>query len=244
MEFADLPDHRKHRGPHPEDRQLFAAEYWPRLLRATRDLSWLLSRGYASASALKIVGDRYSLDARQRLAVARCACSRDAAARRQKHEVQTTDLEQHPLWIDGYNVLTSVESALSGGVILHAGDGCYRDMASMHGTYRTVEETIPAIHLLGELTSECNIAKCHWLLDQPVSNSGRLKTMLQEIATKQSWDWQVELVPDPDRVLLHADQIVATADSQVLDRVVRWFNLARFTINLRVRDAWIVDLSR
>ena len=183
------------------------------------DLSWLLSRGYASASALKIVGDRYSLDARQRLAVARCACSRDAAARRQKHEVQTTDLEQHPLWIDGYNVLTSVESALSGGVILHAGDGCYRDMASMHGTYRTVEETIPAIHLLGELTSECNIAKCHWLLDQPVSNSGRLKTMLQEIATKQSWDWQVELVPDPDRVLRHADQIVATADSQVLDRV-------------------------
>ena len=239
-----MPDHRKHRGPHPEDRQLFAAEYWPRLRRATRDLSWLLSRGYASASALKIVGDRYSLDARQRLAVARCACSRDAAARRQKHEVQTTDLEQHPLWIDGYNVLTSVESALSGGVILHAGDGCYRDMASMHGTYRTVEETIPAIHLLGELTSECNIAKCHWLLDQPVSNSGRLKTMLQEIATKQSWDWQVELVPDPDRVLRHADQIVATADSQVLDRVARWFNLARFTINLRVRDAWIVDLSR
>ena len=115
-----MPDQRKHRGPHPGDRQRFAAENVPRLRGATHDLSWLLSRGYASTSALKLVGDRFSLDARQRKAVARCACSGDASARRKRHEVRITDLANRTLWIDGYNVLTSVEAALSGGVILSA----------------------------------------------------------------------------------------------------------------------------
>jgi hypothetical protein len=116
-------------------------------------------------------------------------------------------------------------------------------MASMYGAYRTVEETIPAIHLLGEIAADCRIAQCRWLLDQPVSNSGKLKRLLREIAGNEVWDWQVELAPDPDRILLHADQIVATSDSQILDGPVRWFNFARRAIESRVPDAWIVDLS-
>jgi hypothetical protein len=148
------------------------------------------------------------------------------------------------LWIDGYNVLTSIEAALSGAVILHARDGCYRDMASMHGSYRKVEETIPAIHLLGDLISEWDVATCRWLLDEPVSNSGRLKTMLRKVSDERTWKWYAELVSDPDSILISTDQIVASADSRILDESRRWFNLARVAIDSRVRDAWIVDLSR
>jgi hypothetical protein len=238
-----LPDQRRHRGPHPEDRQLFASENWRRLRAAMEDLSWLLTRGYSPCSALKIVGDRYSLDARQRIAVARCACGNESMARRQRHQVQPADVAGHELWLDGFNILTTIESAFSGGVILHARDGCYRDMASIHGTYRSVSETIPAIHTIGKLLAEWNVAECHWLLDQPVSNSGRLKTTLRETAAKQNWNWQAELVPNPDNVLCDAEQIVATADSHVLDYAPRWFNLARLAIDLRIREAWIVDLS-
>ncbi|MCG8584816.1 MAG: DUF434 domain-containing protein [Pirellulales bacterium] len=118
-----MPDTRKHRGPHPEDLQLFAEEHVPRLREAANDLAWLFNRGYASASALKIVGDRYALIARQRTAVARCACSDEATARRQQRQITSEELAGRRLWIDGYNVLTSVEAALSGGVILHARDG-------------------------------------------------------------------------------------------------------------------------
>ena len=238
-----MPDQRKHRGPHPGDEQRFAAENVPRLREATQHLSWLLSRGYASASALKLVGDRFSLDARQRKAVARSACSNDARTRRQQHEVPIADLADGELWIDGYNVLTSVEAALSGGVILSAADGCYRDMASMHGSYRKVEETLPAVNLLGELLEAWTVAACRWLFDRPVSNSGRLKTILRETADQRGWNWQIELVPNPDRDLVQTTSIVATADSQVLDQVDRWFNLAKAAIDARVDDAWIVDLS-
>jgi hypothetical protein len=189
------------------------------------------------------VGDRYSLDARQRLAVARCACGDAAVARRRQHQVSAADIAGQELWIDGYNVLTSIESALSGGVILHARDGSYRDMASMHGTYRSVEETIPASRLLGELAAQWKVAGCHWLLDQPVSNSGRLKTLLRTIAAEHNWNWQAELVPAPDQVLCRCDQIVATADSHILDCAQRWFNMARLAIDSRIGRAWIVDLS-
>jgi hypothetical protein len=238
-----VPDQRKHRGAHPEDKRLFACENWPRLRDATHDLNWLLSRGYASTSAVKIVGDRYELDARQRIAVARCACGDAAVSRRQLHQVSAGDLQGEELWIDGYNVLTSIESALSGGVILHARDGCFRDMASMHGTYRTVEETIPAICILGELTTEWSAGTCHWLLDQPVSNSGRLKTLLRDVATKHGWNWEAELSLSPDRVLCRKDQIIATADSHILDCALRWLNLARLAIESRIARAWIVDLA-
>ena len=238
-----MPDNRKHRGPHPDDRQLFADSQCARLREATSDLSWLLNRGYASKSALKIVGDRYALVARQRVAVARCACSDAAVKRRQRHQVQATEIGQRELWIDGYNVLTSLEAALAGGAILHARDGCYRDMASMHGNYRKVRETVPALCILGELLAEWNVASCRWLLDQPVSNSGRLKTVIQEIAEERDWNWRTFLVRDPDRDLIRADQIVATSDSQILDQAMRSFNLVRFAIESRVPDAWIVDLS-
>ena len=69
--------------------------------------------------------------------------------RRQAHQVGAEQLPGATLWLDGYNVLTTIEAALAGGVILAARDGAYRDMASMHGSYRKVAETLPALDLLG-----------------------------------------------------------------------------------------------
>jgi hypothetical protein len=53
----------------------------------------------------------------------------------------------------------------------------------------------------------------------------------------------VRLVASPDRALIDAHGIVATADSGVLDRCGRWFNLAREVVAAAVPRAWIVDLS-
>ncbi len=238
-----MPDQRKHRGPHPEDSRLFAPAAWPRLRQAVQDMSWLLNRGYGGPSTLKLVGDRYELDARQRVAVSRCAFADQQVADRSARQVQPADLVDQQVWIDGYNVLTSLEAALAGGVILLGRDEVYRDMASMHGSYRKVEETLPALELLGEVLSRCQVAGCHWLLDQPVSNSGRLAALLREFAEARGLTWQAELVPDPDAVLIGTDAVVASADRQILDQTQRWLNLARLVIDLRVPNPWIVDLS-
>ena len=186
-----MPDTRRHRGPHPEDKRLFAREHWPLLRSAVADLNWLLTRGYAEPSALKLVGDRHWLDRRQRIAVMRCACSDQALESRRSRELDLRDLAGRRLLLDGYNVLTTVEAALAGGVILVGRDGCYRDMASVHGTYRKVDETLPALEHIGRLLDQSAVANCLWYLDSPVSNSGRLKTVMLEFALEREWPWQV-----------------------------------------------------
>ena len=239
-----MPDRRKHRGPHPEDAGLFAAEIRSRLSQAVDDLCWLLTRGYAPDSSLKIVGDRYGLVARQRVAVARCSCGNADGGRRRMHEVAAGALHNQPLKLDGYNVLTTIEAALSGGVIFAARDGAYRDMASMHGTYRRVAETLPALELLGDELARLSVAECVLYLDRPVSNSGRLKSLIENVASSNGWPWRVELAANPDALLAESPEIVATADSVILDRCRAWYNLARAIIARQVPQAWIVDLSR
>ena len=80
-----MPRHQTHRGLAPQDERLFAARQLPALRAAAADLCWLLDRGYALRSAVELVGNRHVLTARQRMAVARCACSQqDAQQRRQR----------------------------------------------------------------------------------------------------------------------------------------------------------------
>jgi hypothetical protein len=238
-----LPDTRSHRGPHPEDHRLFAPETLATLREAVADLNWLLSRGYPKAGAQKLVGDRYQLAARQRTAVARCACSDADRQRRKLREVPCEALAGRALSLDGYNVLTTVEAALAGGVILAACDGAYRDMASMHGSFRRVSETRPALELIGQATAVLGVSACLWLLDRPVSNSGRLKKAMIELAAEHGWGWTIELVPNPDAVLIQSDCIAATADSAVMDRCPAWCNLGREVVVRSVPGAVVVDLA-
>ncbi|HEY7119231.1 MAG TPA: DUF434 domain-containing protein, partial [Tepidisphaeraceae bacterium] len=224
-----MPDERRHRGAHPEDAALFGADWLDPLRRAVADLSWLLSRGYAPVSALKVVGDRFNLSARQRTAVMRCACPDQGLAGRRSRETGLDSIAGRELLIDGYNVLTTVEAALAGGVLIVGRDGCWRDMASMHGTWRRVEETPPALARIGQvIQGRHGSAEVVWYLDAPVSNSGRLKGVIQGVAREHDWPWRVELVLDPDKQLAGAkDALVATADSVILDRCGRWVQLAR-----------------
>lgn len=238
-----LPDKRKHRGPHPEDERLFAESNWPTLRQAVQDFCWLLNRDYADKSALKLVGDHFALTQRQRMALMRCCCSDEARRQRRARQVSPENLPECLLLLDGYNVITTIEAALSGGVILKARDGCFRDLAGMHGTYRKVDETIPAVQLIGQYLDDIKIGPCRWYLDKPVSNSGRLKQLLREIAQQQSWNWQVELVFSPDGVLTRTPEIVATADSEILNRGPRWFNLAREIIEKYIPDANIIEIA-
>jgi len=190
-----------------------------------------------------LVGDKLSLIERQRLAIMRSACSDRQLASRRNREIKITELAGQPIVIDGYNVLITIEAAMSGGVVFKGRDGCFRDLASIHGTYRKVTETIPAVELIGEFLKAGNITDCLWLLDSPVSNSGRLKTLIAELAGENNWNWQIELLTSPDAKLIRTDLTVASSDSVVLDGCKRWVNLARAIIEQKLPKTYVVDLS-
>ena len=63
-----------------------------------------------------------------------------------------------------------------------------------------------------------------------------------ETAAARGWDWQVELVLNPDRVLARSEQIVATSDRAILNRCRQWFNLTRQVVERRVPGARVVAL--
>jgi hypothetical protein len=128
-------------------------------------------------------------------------------------------------------------------VIFKGRDGCFRDLASVHGTYRKVTETIPAVELIGQFLREVSAGKTLWLLDSPVSNSGRLKTLIGELARKNNWNWEIELLLSPDAELKKTDQIVASSDSVVLDACRKWTNLAAEIITQKLPSATIIELS-
>ena len=226
-----MPDKRAHRGPHPEDAQLFNAKTLPTLQAAVSDMGWLLSRGYADKSSLKLVGDRYALTQRQRLAVMRASCSDQQFKNRTCKRMSGNLMQDRTLVIDGYNLLITIEAALSHAPLFICRDGTIRDLASIHGTYRKVEETIPAITIIAHVLDKLSFSKAVWLLDEPVSNSGRLKKRILAFAQEKSMDWNVQLVPNPDKVLIESQAIIVTSDSAVLDRCKQWLNLAGILID-------------
>lgn len=238
--------HRKqtHRGQHPQDARLFAPKWLPVLCDATADMTFLLSKGYADTSALKLVGDHYQLDSRQRHAVQRAACSLQSQQYREQHEANPHTLKNRPIGIDGYNLLITAESALAGGILIRCCDGCIRDMAGIHGSYRKVEETYPAIRLIGETLARLEVGAIRWYLDSPVSNSGKLRAILAEEAQERSWNWDVELEKNPDKVLIASNDPVATSDGWILDRAHEWVNLTALIIGSFAHPPRIIDLSR
>ena len=238
-----MPDKRKHRGPHPEDAKLFSPEALEDLRSAMADYAMLLSKGYAQKSSLKLVGDKFSLTERQRLGLMRSGCSDEQLASRIERRVAIEDLCARRIGIDGYNLLITIEAAMSGGVIFKGREGCYRDLASIHGTYRKVTETIPAVELIGSFLQEIGAGEALWLLDKPVSNSGRLKALIGQIAQENGWPWKIELVISPDAALIKGDMIAATSDSAILDACEKWLNLATEIINKNLDSIWVVDLS-
>jgi hypothetical protein len=246
MRFATIitmPDTRTHRGAGPQDGKLFAAGTVRILKSAVDDYSLLLTKGYAETSSLKLVGDRFELNQRQRIAVMRCACSDQQSQLRREHQIDIKAAAGKALAIDGYNVLITIEAALAGAPIFVARDGCCRDICGLHGTYRKVQETIPAAELIGDFFAELAPSKIQWYFDSPVSNSGRLKVMLLELAERNKWNWQIELSLNPDKALLATEDIIATSDSIILDDCKQWLNLSAEIISAKIRDTWLINLS-
>jgi len=236
-----MPDKRTHRGPHPEDRLDFDSGILPSLRVAVADYSLLLTKDYPPAGSLKLVGDHFNLTARQRMAVMRSTCSDQQRTHRRQSAVSFYDLPGKAIALDGYNQLITLEAALAGGAIFRGRDGCLRDLAGLHGTYHRVSETIPAIGRIGELFAGIGIQDVLWLFDRPVSNSGRLKTLIEQTAREKGWTWKVELAQSPDKQLADTDRIVLTSDSDILDKCRQWSNAMPFLLQ-SVSPLWLMDL--
>lgn len=208
------------------------------------DINYLLTRGYTAASALKTVLTKYSLHRRQLLALQGMGCAKhEIVARNQKEKPQAA-LANTILYLDGFNVLILLESYLSGAFVFKGVDGCYRDISSVHGTYKRVQQTDEALLMVGNACEKLGVKQVVWVFDKPVSNSGKIKTRCHEIAAQHQFNWEVILDDSPDKFLAQLPDIVCSSDAKILNQCTQWFNLGAYLIQShKIKDARIIDLS-
>ncbi len=231
-----------HRGRKPHDDQLFGPHWLPILKEAVDDLGYLLTRGYSASAALAIVGNRYQLNQRQRMAVGRMSASDQEISQRKQKECKPIALQDQAVAIDGFNLLILLESVMSGAYIFKGRDGTYRDIASVHGSYKRVIQTEEAIPLAGDTLKALKVSAVRWVLDSPVSYSGQLKEFLYKLSEENGYHWEVTLIHNPDIVLAESQQIVISSDGWILDRVARWFNLGAYLIENKLPQAQTISV--
>ncbi len=200
-----------------------------KLLLAVDDLSYLLEKKYGIKAALQLVGNRYLLNERQQKAVRGMAASNTSVKIR--NEKLVTNLKGKTIIIDAFNLLITLESLLSGAFLFKGRDGCYRDLSSVHGTYKRVVQTENVLKLTGRACLDLEIKNALWVFDKPVSNSGRMKVMLYDIAKENDFPWNIILDYNPDKYLAESNCIVVSSDAWILNNCTYWFNMIAFLLD-------------
>lgn len=219
------------RGFMPTDERDFSEKMIPKFRKAAEEVYFLLNRGYPVTSTTRFIGDHYQLSERQRLALARTVSPEESIRSRKSREV--TDVSGKTLYIDGFNVIIGLEIAYSDSMLFRCMDGTVRDLAGLHGTYRLIPQTDLAIQALLVSLGELHVEKAVIYLDQPVSNSGRLKQRILEFAETIPFELEVE-IENPVDAILKTKPLIATADAIILDECSQWFNLVRYVVESQI----------
>lgn len=227
------------RGSSPNDQKEFSCKSIDKLLKAGRDLQYLLNQGYSIKGASTFVGNHYLLSERQRLALARAVSSNENIKMRESKEVKSIP-QGSVVNIDGFNTIITLEVALSGSLLLKSMDGTIRDLAALRGTYRLIDKTDTAIMLIGSVLEKNKIDKAVFYLDAPVSNSGRLRQRIIELLNQFTFEVHVEVINNVDVVLEKLDNVI-TSDAIILDKCVSWINLSSKIIGEIDRDYPYID---
>ncbi|ESU24865.1 hypothetical protein FEDK69T_04180 [Flavobacterium enshiense DK69] len=215
---------QSNRGKEAKDDVLFGSQARLIFKEALWDLHYLLSRNYSEKNALQTVGTRYKLTQRQIRAIQSMAASEEQLTVVKSKAVSIENLKGKDLVLDGFNVLILLESLFSNAYLFKGLDGCYRDLSSVHGTYKKVSQTSQALDCVAGFYKKHEIGNIIWIFDKPVSNSGRIKKMIEELAVKENLNWCVILENNADQSIIDLQKITVSSDAFIIRNCSQWFN--------------------
>ena len=224
------------RGFVPKDERYFSPTALGTLRMASQHITYLIDNGYDLKQASTFVGDHFQLSERQRVAIMRSVATSEQLAGRRAKEIPIERIGGSEVWIDGFNTIITIEVMLAESTLLSCMDGAVRDLASLRGTYRLIPATTDAVRLLFDLLRDAGIQAATVLLDQPVSNSGRLKGLLDDLGRAYPFALDTRVQGGVDRSLFGKEHVISS-DSVVLDHCASWVNLARRCLELTGRQA-------
>ncbi len=217
------------RGSAKGDEKEFSVSSIRNLTKAAGHIRYLVNEGYAIKNASVFVGNHFLLSERQRLALVRSISSDRQILLRKEKECMAEELRGRTVSIDGFNTVITLEIALCQSLLLQCMDGAIRDLAGLRGTYRLIEETPRAVQIIADTLEALKVQKAVFYLDAPVSNSGRLKSLIAEEWEKCDVELDIHVIHDVDRTL-QEKELVITGDAIILDKCKSWFNLMNFCL--------------
>ena len=227
-----------------EDEKEFRGDQLNKLQTAAKELLYLINRRYKIKNASTFVGNHYLFSERQRLALSRSISSiADIKLREAKqiHQQNGNSTRIREVNIDGFNTIITLEVALSGSPLLECIDGSFRDLAGLRGTYRIIEKTEIAVELILTWLDHMQIEKANIYLDAPVSNSGRLKTLIEAQASKFQVKIYINVINNVDSVLEKLPFVI-TSDAIILNKCENWINMNKDIIENYIEAVWCVRL--
>lgn len=237
-----MSDKNVRRGYVQSDEKEFNEKAMEKLKEAQKDIFMLINRAYPIKNVSTFVGNHYLLSERQRMALVRATSTSDSLKIRAHKEVRELP-ENQIVYIDGFNIIITLEVALSKSTLIQCMDGTIRDLAGLRGTYRLIDKTDIAINLIGKKLEELKISKAVFYLDKPVSNSGNLKVRILELLDKYDFAVDVEIVDNADRSLENLENVISS-DAIVLEKSITWFNLVKPILDEYKEDFIYVDLEQ
>ena len=228
------------RGFVPTDEKEFSEKSIEKLKEAQKDIFMLINRGYPIKSASTFVGNHYLLSERQRIAVVRATS--DSMSLEERSEKEKSVAEDETVYIDGFNIIITLEVALSHSTLIKCMDGTIRDLAGLRGTYKIIDKTDMALKMIGETLESMKVKKAVFYLDKPVSNSGRLKSKILDMLEKYDFEVECELVDNADKALEEKDNVISS-DAIVIDKCRSWINLVKMILHNSSENFDYVDFE-
>jgi hypothetical protein len=186
---------------------------------AANDYKLLLEKGYPQKSVLILVGNRYKLSAVERSVLYRGISPQAEADARTSKLVQPEEARHQELYIDGYNVLFTIGSYLSGNLVFISNDNLLRDSSEIHGKIFREKLMDHSILLLFSYLSGLETVGLHFYFDEPVSHSGELCFKVERLLEHYMISGTASTNKSPDYLLKTIDNgLIATSDSGVIDR--------------------------
>jgi hypothetical protein len=216
----------------------------PQLREAAMDFRYLLNRAYPRKASLELVGNRHQLTFDERHLLHRGVFSEGDARKRLRKKVSLQKISGQGLAIDGYNVIITIEAALSGRPLILGDDGFLRDISGRSGNFRRTRRTEESLRLIYDLLKEKKPRHTRFLFDAPISKSGRLAQEVRRHLTEMDIPGDAEAVRVPEDILIGFPGIVATSDTAIIDQSARIVDLAGFLIRKRIPSAPILRFEK
>ncbi len=192
------------------------------LYEAARDFFYLLERGYGRKTSLDMVSSRWLLSRYERLLLYRSLYPTSVSGARIRKRLSPSALKGRVVVVDGFNVVSTVASAMIGDTLVEGNDGFIRDLAATVRKVKAAPPYFSSLAVAASLLSRLGPSRQIWVFDSQISRSAEFLSAARlygEAILSKNADKEVATL---SRTL---KGVAASSDSVIIDMVEECFDL-------------------